>query len=570
MKVALKYILLTLAFAFLASGVVVAAFMDAYSTAGYTILWLLLPVTLLFMAGVFLNDSVLIPRLLLKNRFGAYCVAIFGCSYSVSILALGLEYGARRLLGLPMRITDYSSLWILVDAFSNCILLSMVLLGLGMLQLYRRWSAEVRRERELAEKLEHYIRTVSSYLRPALILSKLDAVSEAIGQSADLAMERIRELSDYLRRQLTELPAPPAVASTAPQSERYGRLTAFLIGRRTGWLRHLLFIAVLMAIAFGTFFNAPDQPEFSANRLAGALSMFLLLLLIAYTDILWLYRSFKKKGSLKRYALAVGLFLLALTVPMILVQIATYEPNAYGNGLPVMIAAIATIGSLLTLLFYVGGISAVLLLQDWMKSRRRMTLLRAETVRQEYACLRKQINPHFLFNILNNIGIIAYDDPAFSGRMLRNLKELLRFQFEDMRRDTTSLGRELSFLEAYFALEQSRRDGLVYSIDCDATLAGCSIPTLLFIPFVENAVKYCAPSAGTEPDVLVRFSRSADRLLFFCRNRFEPSLLAATTHGGIGLKNTRRRLDLLFDGAYSLKCVRDDNYFSLELAIPLV
>lgn len=570
MKAALKYILLTVAFAFLASGVVVAALMDAYNTAGYTILWLLLPATLLFMAGVFLNDSVLIPRLLLKNRFGAYAIAIFGCSYLVSLLALVLEYGARRLLGLPMRIADYSSLWILVDAFSNCILLSMVLLGLGMLQLYRRWSAEVRRERELAENLEQYIRTVSSYLRPALILSKLDAVSEAIGQSADLAMERIRELSDYLRRQLTELPAPPAVDPSDAQAERYGRLTAFLIGRRAGWLRHLLFIAVLMAIAFGTFFNAPDQPEFSANRLSGALSMFLLLLLIAYTDILWLYRSFKKKGNLKRYALAVGLFLLALTLPMIFIQIATYEPNAYGNGLPVLIAAIATIGSLLTLMFYVGGISAVLLLQDWMKSRRRMTLLRAETVRQEYACLRKQINPHFLFNILNNIGIIAYDDPAFSGMMLRNLKELLRFQFEDMRRDTTSLGRELSFLEAYFALEQSRRDGLAYSIDCDKTLAGCSIPTLLFIPFVENAVKYCAPAAGAEPDVLVRFSRSAGRLIFYCRNRFEHSLLAATTHGGIGLKNTRRRLDLLFDGAYLLKCVRDDNSFSIELAIPLV
>ena len=105
-----------------------------------------------------------------------------------------------------------------------------------------------------------------------------------------------------------------------------------------------------------------------------------------------------------------------------MVQIMTYEPNVYDKNLPLVIEIISALGSIITLLLYIGGISAILLLQDWVRTQQRVVLLQAETARQEYAYLRKQINPHFLFNVLNNIGIIAYDDADLSVSLMNSLK----------------------------------------------------------------------------------------------------------------------------------------------------
>lgn len=87
----LKYLLLTIAFMFLSSGVLVAGFMDAYDTFGYNIFWLLLPMTALFISAVIVNDRILIPCLLLKNRFVGYCVAVFGVVYVLTLISLYLN-----------------------------------------------------------------------------------------------------------------------------------------------------------------------------------------------------------------------------------------------------------------------------------------------------------------------------------------------------------------------------------------------------------------------------------------------------------------------------------------------
>lgn len=567
MNTALKYLLLTIVFMFLSSGVLVAGFLDVYDAVGSSIFWLLLPMTLLFISAVVINDKQLIPRLLLRGRYGYYCGGVFGVVYLLSFIALCLEYCTRSWLDMPMRIADYSSPWILADILGNSLLLAMILWGLGLLHLYKGWETEAKEEKSLAGRLETYISTVNVRLNLSSILDRLHNISENISNSPESTASRIRELSNYLREQLYELPEPPLMDSAVPTNTSHSHLAEWLASKRYRVVRHLIFISILAIISCGTFFNTPDSPEFTFDRLLGVLSMFGILVFMAYVNILWLYPKFLKRGSMKRYIVSVGLLLLAIVAPLIVLQILTYEPNVYSKPLPVLIAVISTIGSVLTLFLFIGGISSVLMLQNYIQTNHRMILLKAETVRQEYAWLRKQINPHFLFNVLNNIGICVYDDPELTARLLTELQHLLKYQLLDMRAETTTVKDECAFINSYFALESTRRDRFEYELKCEAA-DNIEIPTLLFIPFVENAVKYSSPETG-EPDVFVRFSIEQKRLRFVCENRYDSDKIKLMKRGGIGVDNTLQRLKYIYGDDFDYKVKNDGKTYTVELKIPL-
>lgn len=572
-KTAVKYLLLSVAFMFLSSGVLVAGFLDVYDSVGCSIFGLLIPMTSLFIAAVLVNDRILIPRLLLRNRLGRYCISVFGIVYMLTLLSLALEYATRRLLDLPMRINDYSSPWILADASGNGILLAIILLGLGMWHLFNHWQREMRMEINMTARLQAYLSAVRHRLNPSLILGKLNAIRSNLEADPETIETRIRELSVYLREQLYELPDPPAIESPAIDNHGESRITALLVSKRWHCARHMIFAGILMFISCGAFFNAPDEPEFTAGRLSGVFAMFAVLAAIAYINILWLYPRFMKRGNIRRYAVSVSALLIAIVVPLILVQLQTYEPNVYAKRLPVMISIISTIGSLMTLFLFICGISAALLLQNWIGTRQRLTRLHAETIRQEYVYLRKQINPHFLFNVLNNIGITVYDDPVYARSLIDDLFSLLKYQLvkyqlEDVRRDTTTLSHEISFVRNYFALEATRKDTFDYVIDTDVADMEVGIPTLLFIPFIENAVKYSVSGSGM-PEVRISFSIIGDVLTFTCINPYDAEEVENIQGGGIGIENTRRRLELLYESDYTLQCDKTDNKYSVKLVIPL-
>lgn len=229
MQTSVRYILLTIAFMFLSSGVLVAGFLDAYESLRYGIFWLLLPLTLIFILAVVVNDRLLIPRLLLKSRIGGYCIAVFGTVYVLILVSLFMEFVARRLLDLPMRITDYSSPWILADMLGNSLLLAMILLGLGLFHLFNRWQNETQAERDLTAKLHSYISTVKNRLNPTLIFSKLTAIAADTCASSESIEKGLRDLSVYLREQLYELPEPPVIDNPKIEDSGNSRVTTLLV-----------------------------------------------------------------------------------------------------------------------------------------------------------------------------------------------------------------------------------------------------------------------------------------------------------------------------------------------------
>lgn len=169
---------------------------------------------------------------------------------------------------------------------------------------------------------------------------------------------------------------------------------------------------------------------------------------------------------------------------------------------------------------------------------------------------------------MNNIGISVYDDPEYAKRLIGDLVALLKYQLENLGCETTTLSQELKFIRSYFALEATRRDTFNYEIYTDFDNENASIPTLLFIPFVENAVKYSNPDAEI-PEVKVTVSLRNGRIIFVCVNPYDKEMIGNLRNGGIGLENTIRRLQLLYEDAYKISFEKTDRIFSVILEIPV-
>lgn len=562
----IAWLLLTAAFAFSATGVVASAFLDESPSVGLRVMWLVVPVTALFMGTVLADIKYAVPRLLLRRKYFLFCAFTVLVSYGATLSALLLEYAARKIFDLPLRVSDYGSPWLYVDAFCNSMLLLLILLGIGAWQLYLKWRDEANAAQRLATRLDSYVTAVRDRLKPEFILDSLRSISDSLPISPTRAIERIHSLSGYLRTQLYELPVPPLSGGEMENRMDDTRITAFLVGRSYRNLRHVIFQIVLILISFETFFITPDHPDFS-GRSGGFVSLFLFLNVLAYINMYLLFPRFMKRRSLVRYVLEICVVLILSVLPVIVIEIMTYDRNLYDKSLPVALMVFTTLGTLMTLFFFIGGTSALLLCQDWIRGQRRMMLLEAETARQEYAFLRKQINPHFLFNVLNNIGILSVDEPADASEMLAGLQKMIEYQFSQTGSSHTTLDREIEFLDSYLSLAQTRIEPFDFEISIDGNPVGVEIPTLMFIPFVENAVKYSSVIDGKR-HVGLFFTVLSDSIEFRCENTYLTAASSGSVAGGLGIVNTRRRLELLYgEDYYYASRIRSCHYIA-NLVIP--
>lgn len=180
----------------------------------------------------------------------------------------------------------------------------------------------------------------------------------------------------------------------------------------------------------------------------------------------------------------------------------------------------------------------------------------------ELSFLRSQVNPHFLFNSLNNIYALVYDASPQALPAIAGFSELLRYMLYD-NKDIVPLTRELDYIQRYIDLQRLRFE---HTIKADVQVSGkidnVQVPPLMLIPFVENAFKHGDFSAGGDGvTVVVRCTEQT--LHFYCRNTKGKGQKDAG--GGIGLTNIKRRLQLLYPGRHTLDIEEDNNCFTINM-----
>jgi hypothetical protein len=211
--------------------------------------------------------------------------------------------------------------------------------------------------------------------------------------------------------------------------------------------------------------------------------------------------------------------------------------------------------------------AAIKLFQQWISDAQLIFDLKLAKTNAELEQLKNQINPHFLFNMLNNTNVLIEDDPKKASQVLMKLSDLLRYQLYDSSRDEVLLTSEIHFLEDFLNLEKVRRDNFNFLISKEGELSGVQVPPLLFISFVENAVKHNNDSAKLSY-VNLFFDVRHTELFFKCINS-KPAVRAVNKSGGLGLSNIKRRLELLFPSSHDLKIEDNSETYCVTLTLKL-
>ena len=194
----------------------------------------------------------------------------------------------------------------------------------------------------------------------------------------------------------------------------------------------------------------------------------------------------------------------------------------------------------------------------------------------EMRTLKAQINPHFLFNGLNNIRALVLENPARAREMMTHLSDLLRYSLQLNTREQVPLARELETVTHYLTLESLQlEERLHYTLDVDPATLAALLPPMTLQLLVENAIKHgITPRPGGGAVHVSAQLDGAAQVLITVRNpgRYQPNP-AAPGHTGIGLPNAHERLQLLFGPAASLR-VGDDPHqpgtVTAELRLPLI
>jgi hypothetical protein len=198
--------------------------------------------------------------------------------------------------------------------------------------------------------------------------------------------------------------------------------------------------------------------------------------------------------------------------------------------------------------------------------------LRHQQVRTELQLLQQQINPHFLFNTLNNLYALCLLKSDAAPQLVLKLADLLRYVVYQGQQARVTLAQELDYLQHYLDLQQLRVSNKTsVHIDFPAAQNHWQLPPLLLIMLVENAYKHGVETSAAPSQILLSAAVTQQRLVFTCRNSL-PERVTANTAAGMGLENLRRRLQLLYGTDFMLQSgPTSDNplCWYAELQLPL-
>lgn len=206
-------------------------------------------------------------------------------------------------------------------------------------------------------------------------------------------------------------------------------------------------------------------------------------------------------------------------------------------------------------------------IQDWFLNEKVKSNLENENLIAELAFLKSQINPHFLFNSLNNIYSLAYQKSEKTPEAILKLSEIMRYMLYESNEDKVELSNEIRYLENYIELQKLRfKDNIYIKFEINGDLLGLMITPLVLISFVENAFKHGIATDSENP-ISISLNLSDGKLLFHVSN-IKSSMNKDIT-GGIGLQNVQRRLSLIYKDRYRLQIDDTNDIYNCELYLNL-
>lgn len=356
----------------------------------------------------------------------------------------------------------------------------------------------------------------------------------------------------------------------------------FILGDKWSYriTRHLLLNLLLIFIFFnqylGTLLYVPNGqtdvvssvPDNLANiALIFSSIIYIFSVLLIYLNLYVLIPAFLFQGRFTKYIIFVGIlaffytFLLLFVLPFLMDLFIKFPTD------PEMMSLGNFVDTLIMPSIFLGSTSGILILKKWILDTIRINALEKVNLQEELNQLKSQVNPHFLFNTLNNLHALTRIDPEKASQILLSLSGILRYQLYESNREKVLLTKDIENICQLLLLEKVRRDRFEYHINIVGNIDGRLLPPFLFTPFVENAIKHGA-SANDIATIDLKFCLQDDLLTFECFN-LKPRMIEKKEIGGLGLNNIKRRLELLYPQKHILEINESIDSYYVKMIVPL-
>jgi sensor histidine kinase YesM len=336
--------------------------------------------------------------------------------------------------------------------------------------------------------------------------------------------------------------------------------------------RHLLFWSMCV-LFFGTIYGSYWDAGIPVKPYAfvDAIIYLPLHMFLSYSIIYFLFPHYLFKG---RYlSLIAGILILITVTAFLSFFVAKYLITPFHHAIDVPAPKHTLFSGFMAGLrgsnTVAGFAVAIKLVKYWYLKNLENTQLEKEKLKAELEVLKGQLQPHFLFNTLNNLYSLILQQSRQAPEVVLKLSELLRYILEESSNTKIPLTKEISIIKSYIALEQIRFEKrLEISLNIDGDLEDILIEPLLFLPLVENAFKHGANEMLEQAWMSLDISANERELHFKLING--KSLVAspaASVSTGIGLQNLRKRLALTYPEKHTLKIVDDEDKYMVNLQL---
>ena len=298
---------------------------------------------------------------------------------------------------------------------------------------------------------------------------------------------------------------------------------------------------------------------------------FPLHIIIVYFHIYFLLPKFVLKGRYKRYVffslVTLGVLYVVRTGLNYLLVTENIWPEAGSvqDSFTFNHIVAVVIGEL----YVIALATAIKLTFDWTYEIQRVKQLQKIQLRTELNFLKSQIQPHFFFNTLNNLYALTLEKSDVAPSVILKLSDIMQYVLYDVKEAQVRLFNEIKYINNYIDLERLRfGDAINSSIDISGEINDINVPPLLFLPFIENCFKH-GNKQNNNVEIKIEFKNINNEFLEFnVENTFvgEQNLEIGQ---GIGNKNVRRRLELLYNSNFVLSSAVDKNTYKVHLKIPI-
>lgn len=324
-------------------------------------------------------------------------------------------------------------------------------------------------------------------------------------------------------------------------------LQNFFVRFKLHFLFWFLFLTLFISL------NLSSSGKFTTSDLVrSTLEVIITSTLLVYINLYFFLPRFFYTGRYLLYSIILLIYIPFYTLLLCLVEIGLLK--FYGDVSDVTLIRHIFISNLVFSLLFVVITTALKLSRKWFVSREEMQRLRLEKLEAELQFLRTQMNPHFLFNTLNNLySLILTGENEKAGDMVLKLSGIMDYMLHDSKSDRVELITEINQLQNYLDLERIRfSDTDRISFTCESDNPSYQIAPSILLPFIENGFKYGISNTIHNGFIRVDIKAKNGALDFTVENS-KPPEITHNRNNGIGLSNIKRRLEILYPNYHSLK-----------------